>query len=39
MGLNLPIEEGFNFLGTRVIIVALTSLRSLPNPKYDLIAH
>lgn len=35
IGLKSPIEEGFKFLGTRVIIVAFTNLISFPDLKKD----
>jgi hypothetical protein len=38
IGLKSVIEEGFNFLGPRVRIVALTSLRSIPVSKKDFTA-
>jgi hypothetical protein len=38
IGLNSLIEEGFNFLGTRVIIVALTSLSNFSVSKKDFTA-
>ena len=38
IGLNSLIEEGFHFLGTRVIIVALTSLSSFYVSKKDFTA-